>query len=116
MIFISSNSRVRSTRCEQCNKKVQRDNIKLEKCTGCDYSYYCSKACQIKDFPNHVYSKECELFSKGRLPPNDNVRFLLRFFLKLRIHDDVEENNSENPARLSMVDKVPWKKDLRSFR
>ena len=58
---------------------------------------------------------ECELFKKGRLPPNDNVRFLLRFLLKLRFHED--KNNLENhEAQLSIVDKVPWKKELRSFR
>jgi hypothetical protein len=40
----------------------------------------------------------------------------LRFFLKLRFHED--ENNLENQheAQLSFVDKVPWKKELRSFR
>ena len=94
----------------------KRDIITLSVCKRCGYSYYCSETCQSKDFGNHVYSGECGLFQKGRLPPNDNVRFLLRFLLKLRFHED--ENNFENQeeAQLSIVDKVPWKKELRSFR
>ena len=107
--------RVRGARCDTCHKMKKRDQITLSVCKSCGFSYYCSETCQRKDFGNHVYSGECELFQKGRLPPNDNVRFLLRFLLKLRIHED--ENNLENhEAQLSIVDKVPWKKELRSFR
>ena len=108
--------RVRGSRCDSCHKLKKRDKINLSVCKSCGYSYYCSETCQSKDFGNHVYSGECGLFQKGRLPPNDNVRFLLRFLLKLRFHED--ENNLENheEAQLSIVDKVPWKKELRSFR
>ena len=70
-----------------------------------------AEACYKHDLVNHVYSGECAIFQK-RTPPNENVRFLLRFFLKLRFKDE----NDSTKGRLSIVDKVPWKKELRSFR
>ena len=107
--------RVRGQRCDKCFKKGTAVRISgehlLEQCQGCKYAYYCSENCAKNDLADHIDSGECEIIKKQR-PPNDNVRFLLRFLLKLRIHDE----NDLKETKLSIVDKVPWKKELRSFR
>ena len=77
----------RGQRCDKCHNKVTKTKIDLNKCPGCSYAHYCSEACYETDLVNHVYSGECDIFKK-RTPPNENVRFLLRFFLKLRVKDE----------------------------
>ena len=83
----------------------------LEKCSGCSYAYYCSEKCQNEDHDNHVLSGECDILKErpySNILGNSDVRFLLRIFLKLRLND--------NNSAANIVDKVPWKKELRSFR
>jgi hypothetical protein len=39
--------------CQSCMKSGKDLDGKLLKCSGCEASYYCSKECQIADWPRH---------------------------------------------------------------
>lgn len=42
---------ITTRRCNSCNKLVERQQIK--RCATCKKTYYCDKACQIRDWPKH---------------------------------------------------------------
>ena len=99
-------SRVRGERCERCHAKKGRNG--LRNCSnGCENVLYCSIECQESDYITHVASGECGLIQK-RLPSNDNVRFILRFLLALRVIP-----GKDLPC---IIDRVPGYSEPRSFR
>ena len=99
-------SRVRGERCERCHAKKGRNG--LRSCSnGCENVLYCSIECQESDYITHVASGECGLIQK-RLPSNDNVRFILRFLLALRVIP-----GKDLPC---IIDRVPGYSEPRSFR
>ena len=99
-------SRVRGERCERCHAKKGRNG--LRNCSnGCENVLYCSIECQESDYITHVASGECGLIQK-RLPSNDNVRFILRFLLALRVIP-----GKDLPC---IIDRLPGYSEPRSFR
>ncbi|XP_046547592.1 histone-lysine N-methyltransferase SMYD3-like [Haliotis rubra] len=72
----------RGTRCDNCFTcgKV------LKKCTACMFLYYCSRACQKKDWPLH--KDECPCLKRvAPKIPTDSVRLLLRLLIRLQRGD-----------------------------
>lgn len=73
------NEKHRTTRCDDCLKSG-----KLQKCSNCQYVYYCDRGCQKESWP--IHKAECQflkkVFKEWKIVP-DAARLMARIILKL---------------------------------
>ncbi|XP_026481492.1 histone-lysine N-methyltransferase SMYD3-like [Ctenocephalides felis] len=79
------NSKYRKERCDFCFLKTN-----LLKCTGCNYVYYCGRACQKEAWTIHKIECPCLRRAGSRIIPNA-ARMLLRIIIKLKQNGEFEK-------------------------
>eukprot|EP00529_Nitzschia_sp_RCC80_P011190 CAMPEP_0113464094 /NCGR_PEP_ID=MMETSP0014_2-20120614/13015_1 /TAXON_ID=2857 /ORGANISM="Nitzschia sp." /LENGTH=638 /DNA_ID=CAMNT_0000356147 /DNA_START=20 /DNA_END=1936 /DNA_ORIENTATION=- /assembly_acc=CAM_ASM_000159 len=105
----------REERCSSCfrmsqpsSKNTNKNKNKLRRCSRCKSAWYCSRRCQMNDFRYHKIEchevnltiRTIESSSGSVQEPQhhdqhsnaNNVRLLIRTFLKLLVPNDEEEN------------------------
>ena len=56
----SASSLATENMCRWCSKSESRDGAKLTRCGGCLRVYYCSKACQVRDWKEGGHKQLCK--------------------------------------------------------
>lgn len=83
------------TKCNACKKKILEKKV----CGNCNIATYCSKECQVKDWPEH--KKECKSF---QIPPE--LRAKIREEVKIGISKEVSDLVSNLFKQTSDIDKI----------
>lgn len=83
------------TKCNACEKRILEKKV----CGSCNIATYCSKECQVKDWPEH--KKECKSFKISSEP-----RVKIREEVKIGISKEVSDLVSNLFKQTSDIDKI----------
>lgn len=89
-------------RCGACFQTRRTPTIKLSRCGKCRHAWYCSRDCQVKDFPLHrIECREASTLLAGNKQCQRNARLLIRTYVAMALQEVKNDELLHHSCRLT---------------